>query len=303
MTLALIVGAIVSAVVAAAYSLLTDELRSWLPHFARRFVRSAAAQLPPGERDRYERDWLAELKAWEDRPLSALSKAFHIRWRAKGIRESVLGVSLRGERLTRAMDITISLAMLLLFAPLLLAVALAIRLESRGPAFLKFERVGRGGEHFRLFKFRSMYTGRELGRRHHQAMIDRHRPRDIGDDPRVTRVGRIIRRSSLDELPQLLNVLRGEMSLVGPRPQYIPSYDPTANESDARTSVRPGMVDPGWEASTTMPPSHLAEDKEDIEQIKEKQLEYVRSRSFLGDLRLLLLLSPFFLYRRMRGRR
>lgn len=295
MTAAVGVGTIVAAATAVAYALLADELRAWLPHAARHLVRAAAKQLPPEQRDRYERDWLAELRAWEDRPVSALGKAFHIRLRARGIRESVLGVSLRGERLVRAMDVAVSLTMLFLFAPLLLAVALAIRLESRGPAFFNFARVGRDGEHFRLFKFRSMYVWRDLGWRRHHAMVDMRHPLGGNSDPRITRVGRIIRRWSLDELPQLLNVLRGEMSLVGPRPQYIPTrYDQTASEPDARTSVRPGMLDPGL---AEVSPADLGGAEDLVERIRERQLRYVRSRSFLGDLRLLLLV-PLVVYRR-----
>ncbi|HOS43506.1 MAG TPA: sugar transferase, partial [Armatimonadota bacterium] len=113
----------------------------------------------------------------------------------------------------RLFDLFWALLGLLLLAPLLLAVAVAIRLDDGGPAFFRQRRVGRGGRPFRIWKFRTMVQNAEaLG-----GQIT------VGGDPRITRVGRWLRRTKLDELPQLFNVLAGEMSLVGPRPE-VPRY-------------------------------------------------------------------------------
>lgn len=130
------------------------------------------------------------------------------------IRVSVGPLDLRGRILKRALDISVSLVLLGLLAPLMLLVASAIRLESKGPIFFTQRRLGRGNQLFMVLKFRSMYVD--------TCDLDGHRS-TARDDTRVTRVGQFIRATSLDELPQLLNVLRGEMSLVGPRPHALGS--------------------------------------------------------------------------------
>jgi lipopolysaccharide/colanic/teichoic acid biosynthesis glycosyltransferase len=132
-------------------------------------------------------------------------------------------------------DVFAAVAGLILTAPLLLLIALAVRLTSRGPVIYRQERVGRGGIPFRICKFRTM-----------AADADRCGSLVSGEtDPRITRIGRWLRRSRLDELPQLLNLLRGEVTLVGPRPEvarYVAHY--TAAEREL-LRVRPGIVGPG----------------------------------------------------------
>lgn len=124
---------------------------------------------------------------------------------------------------------------LLLLAPLFTILAAAIKLDDGGPVFFRHERVGRGGKPFGMYKFRSMRVdASKIGG-----------PLTVGGDPRITRVGRWLRKSKLDELPQLWNVLRGEMSLVGPRPEvskYVALYTP---EQRAVLRVTPGITDPG----------------------------------------------------------
>lgn len=137
--------------------------------------------------------------------------------------------------LPRAADVAIAAATLLLLSPLLLAAVVAIRLESRGPAIYRQRRVGLGGREFELLKLRTMALGSD--------------PVGVGTavaaaDPRVTRVGALLRRTSLDELPNLVNVLRGEMAIVGPRPTipaHLAFYEPHQHR---RHAVRPGMT--GW---------------------------------------------------------
>ena len=136
-----------------------------------------------------------------------------------------------------------ALALLILFGPLLLGVALCVRVTSRGPVLFRQVRVGRDGSEFRIFKFRSMYVDAEARLaelRHlneHDGVLFKMR-----DDPRVTPVGRWLRRLSLDELPQLLNVIAGQMSLVGPRPPLPSEVAVYADDVRRRLAVKPGMT-------------------------------------------------------------
>lgn len=134
----------------------------------------------------------------------------------------------------RALDIAASLVGLVLLSPLLSLLAAAIKLDSSGPVIYKGVRVGRGGRPFPMWKFRSMVTG--------AALLGPSSTAD--DDTRVTRLGRFMRRFKLDELPQLVNVLRGEMSLVGPRPQVQWAVDLYSDEERTLLSIRPGITDP-----------------------------------------------------------
>jgi lipopolysaccharide/colanic/teichoic acid biosynthesis glycosyltransferase len=137
--------------------------------------------------------------------------------------------------LKRCTDIILALLALGLLAPLLLAAALAVALETGRPIIFKHQRVGRGGREFGMYKFRSMVKNAARIGPYHTAT----------NDPRVTRVGRFIRKTSIDELPQLINVLRGDMSLVGPRPYVAAqSQDYSAQDWALRHSLRPGIT--GW---------------------------------------------------------
>ena len=135
----------------------------------------------------------------------------------------------------RTFDLLLALAALVLAAPLMLLVAAAIRLDSPGPVFFRQQRVGQGGRLFRIHKFRTMVADAP----------ERGPALTVGDDERITRVGRFLRRSKLDELPQLIDVLRGDMSLVGPRPEvprYVAHYPPALR--DRVLALRPGITDP-----------------------------------------------------------
>jgi lipopolysaccharide/colanic/teichoic acid biosynthesis glycosyltransferase len=137
--------------------------------------------------------------------------------------------------LPRGADVAIAIVGLLLASPLLLAAVIAIRLESRGPAFYRQRRVGKDGVVFELFKLRTMRRGAD--------------PIGVGtavtaDDPRVTRVGRLLRRFSLDELPNLINVLRGEMAIVGPRATLPAQVELYTQRQRRRLELKPGVT--GW---------------------------------------------------------
>jgi lipopolysaccharide/colanic/teichoic acid biosynthesis glycosyltransferase len=143
----------------------------------------------------------------------------------------------------RLLDITLTCAMLGAFWPLMLLIAAAVRLSSPGPVFFVQTRIGLGGEPFTMIKFRSMYADAERRRAEVAALSDREGIcLKVRKDPRITPVGRLLRRSSLDELPQLFNVLAGDMSLVGPRPalpEEVALYPPEAHR---RHSVLPGIT-------------------------------------------------------------
>jgi exopolysaccharide biosynthesis polyprenyl glycosylphosphotransferase len=158
-----------------------------------------------------------------------------------GVRQ--YGVSKSSQCLKRSMDIVGAAVGLLLLAPVLTGLAIAVRLDSRGPAFFRQRRIGRQGELFAMIKFRSMVPEAD-------AIKDELRDRNevqgglfkIADDPRVTRVGRFLRRTSLDELPQLFNVLGGSMSLVGPRPLVQDEDALIEGWQRRRLAVKPGMT-------------------------------------------------------------
>lgn len=136
--------------------------------------------------------------------------------------------------LKRVFDMAVSALALLLLWPLLAILAIAVRLESRGPAIFRQQRCGRGGRPFTIYKFRSMSTDPDAEGKGFEP----------GQRRRVTRVGALLRKSKLDELPQLFNVLKGDMSMVGPRPE-VPKYVELYPERWAKAlSIRPGLTDP-----------------------------------------------------------
>jgi len=186
----------------------------------------------------------------------------------------------------RLFDLTLSALGLVLLAPVFLAIAVWIRLDSPGPVLFRQERVGRHGRSFLIRKFRTMQTDAPA----------RGPQITIGADPRITRSGQWLRHSKLDELPQLWNVLLGDMSLVGPRPEvpkYVAMYPDEARR--AVLSVRPGITDLA-SLQYRDESAQLAEaadpERVYVEQIMPAKLalsiRYVREASLIGDLRLLL---------------
>lgn len=142
----------------------------------------------------------------------------------------------------RATDIAGASLMLLLASPVMLAAAIAITLDSRGPVFFRQIRIGRRGEEFEIFKFRTMYDGADREKTQLGHLNETQGLFKIEDDPRITRIGKLLRASSIDELPQLLNVLRGDMSLVGPRP-LVPREDVAITGwYRRRSSITPGIT-------------------------------------------------------------
>lgn len=193
--------------------------------------------------------------------------------------------SVTQERLKRTFDILIACFLLILLSPLLLAAAAAVKLSSRGPVLYKARRVGRGGRYFTFLKFRSMY--------HHLSDRERVAQKNekhghlfkIREDPRITPVGRVLRRFSIDELPQLICVIQGHMSLLGPRPLPIEDLDPDGmsrkytNWAEQRARVLPGITGL-WQIRGR---SDLS-----FEEMMELDVEYIRKWSLLLDLQILL---------------
>jgi lipopolysaccharide/colanic/teichoic acid biosynthesis glycosyltransferase len=170
---------------------------------------------------------------------------------------------------SRALDVVLAALLLVVTAPLLALAALAIRLESRGPVFYRQRRVGRHGRPFELWKLRTMVPGAEsMGAGVYV----------LEGDPRITRVGRLLRRFSFDELPNLVNVLRGEMAMVGPRPTVQEQVDRYTERQLRRLEVKPGIT--GWaqiNGRTSLPwPERI-----------ELDVWYVEQRSLRLDLRIL----------------
>ncbi len=176
----------------------------------------------------------------------------------------------------RILDITVSTAALVLLSPLLALTALAIKAESKGPAIFTQTRIGKNGRPFTMIKFRSMVTNAEAMRAEVLAQSDREGICfKSKSDPRITRVGRFIRRTSIDELPQIVNVLRGEMSIVGPRPALPSEVDVYPKHAFGRLTVKPGITGV-WQVSG----------RADVgfEQMIEMDLAYANTRNVFLDL-------------------
>jgi lipopolysaccharide/colanic/teichoic acid biosynthesis glycosyltransferase len=212
--------------------------------------------------------------------------------------------ALRRLRLKRAVDLTVATILLITLAPVLAAIALAIKLDTGGPVIFRHLRVGSrlrrmNGETwweattFYLFKFRSMVVDADerRHRQHIQAFVSgRLTPNEgsravfkLADDPRVTRVGGFLRRTSLDELPQLLNVLLGQMSLVGPRPLPVYEVELHGREERGRLAAVPGVTG----LSQVRGRANLSHDR-----MMELDLQYVRKQSLRLDVKILAMTIP-----------
>ena len=146
--------------------------------------------------------------------------------------------------LKRALDVAVATTALVLLSPFLLAIAIAVKLDSPGPILFRQDRVGRHGKHFGMLKFRTMVEGAE---KQLAALKDQNDPAygpafKIKEDPRITRVGRLLRKFSLDEVPQFLNVLWGEMSVVGPRPPLPSEVEGYETQHFYRLRIKPGIT-------------------------------------------------------------
>lgn len=143
----------------------------------------------------------------------------------------------------RVLDVVGASVLVVLLAPVMLLVAALIKLTTGGPVIFKQRRAGLGGAAFTMYKFRTMRNGAEEDRRRLSDLNETNGPVfKIAEDPRLTLLGRFLRRSSLDELPQFFNVLNGQMSLVGPRPLVLPEAEKAVGAARLRTTVKPGLT-------------------------------------------------------------
>jgi len=189
-----------------------------------------------------------------------------------------------GLAVKRALDILASVFALAVTAPLLALLAILIRMDSPGPFLYVADRVGLKGRKFRCYKLRTMVADADFHKEKLRSANDRSGPFfKLEDDPRVTRTGRCLRRSSLDELPQLWNVLRGDMSLVGPRPHPVDDYERYSIEHLRRLDVSPGLTGL-WQVTARNDPS--------FETSMALDLEYIENWSLLLDFKILLKTLP-----------
>jgi lipopolysaccharide/colanic/teichoic acid biosynthesis glycosyltransferase len=191
--------------------------------------------------------------------------------------------------LKRAFDLVGATAALVLVAPLVVLTAILIRLDSPGPIFFRQRRIGEAGRPFRIWKFRTMALDADA-RKRDIAHLNKHlapggdpRMFKVPDDPRVTRVGRALRRFSLDEVPQLLNVIRGEMSLVGPRPLIPDEHRFVKDWAQKRLELRPGMTGL-WQV--------LGRNEIPFDEMVRLDYLYVNTWSLWNDLRLMVRTLP-----------
>ncbi len=197
----------------------------------------------------------------------------------------------------RAFDLGIGTCATIAFLPLIACLAVLVRLDSKGPAFFRQERLGRNGVPFRIWKFRSMHHDSD-DRRHRDAASAwfAAQPAEGGykslADPRITRMGRVLRKTSLDEIPQLFNVLRGEMRLVGPRPGIAYELDHYQPWYFERQMVKPGMTGL-WQVS--------GRERVSAKEMMALDVRYVRERTLWLDLEILLLTVPALLGRTKHG--
>lgn len=179
----------------------------------------------------------------------------------------------------RVIDVVCSLVGLLVLSPVLIIISILIKLESDGPIIFSQDRIGYRGQKFKMYKFRSMVVNAEELKKKLAEQNEMSGPMfKMKNDPRVTKIGKFIRKTSIDELPQLINILKGEMSLVGPRPSLpkeVKEFEPWMME---RLEVKPGLTC-YWQVS--------GRNDIDFEDWMKLDIKYVRERSFFLDMKLI----------------
>ncbi len=224
------------------------------------------------------------LEIYEKRSFEGMASAQRLRFRLTSwvIRNKIL------HSLKRILDVAVASVALALLSPVMAGVAIAIKLDSPGPILFKQTRVGKWGQLFGCYKFRSMFIDAEQRKAELMARNEADGPVfKMRNDPRITRVGRIIRKFSLDELPQLFNVLRGEMSLVGPRPPVPKEVAQYEFDQRRRLDAVPGIT--GLQQVSGR--SDL-----DFKTWVELDLQYIAQQSFWNDLKILVMTVPAVIF-------
>src|SRR6266516_3837591 len=211
-----------------------------------------------------------------------------------------IGINQNYERTKRLLDVLFSLLIFIPLCVIIAIVALCIRLDSEGPIFFRQKRVGRNGVEFDILKFRSMYVNSDdslhreaiakymSGQRIGEGVANDLSYKDV-DDPRVTKVGRFLRKTSIDELPQFFNVLRGEMTLVGPRPPLPYEVENYSLHDKLRLSGMPGLTGP-WQV--------YGRSRVPFQEMVEMDIAYLRRQTLREDLKLIALTVPVMIKRR-----
>jgi lipopolysaccharide/colanic/teichoic acid biosynthesis glycosyltransferase len=211
--------------------------------------------------------------------------------------QNTISITVGYQRAKRVLDIVFTLLILVPLCIVTAIVAVLIRLDSDGPIFFCQKRIGRGGAEFTMFKFRSMYlrTDDSIHREAVEKFMNGQKIRDSAttellykqvDDPRITRVGRFLRKTSLDELPQFFNVLRGEMALVGPRPPLRYEVERYSSYDLMRLSGKPGLTGI-WQV--------YGRSKVAFQSMVEMDIAYLQKQSIIEDLKLIILTVPVML--------
>lgn len=194
--------------------------------------------------------------------------------------EQIKKVGIYNKYIKRGIDIFLSLISLIILSPIFCIIAIAIKLDSKGPVFYKHKRIGKNGKIIYLYKFRSMYTDSkerlEMLLKNPDIKREWEENFKLENDPRITKVGSFLRKTSLDELPQLLNILKGEMSIIGPRPVIDEELEKYGQNKDKFLSVTPGLT--GWWACNGRSATTY-EDRMKLE------LYYVENQSFVLDIK------------------
>ncbi|MGM9978916.1 MAG: sugar transferase [Clostridium sp.] len=181
--------------------------------------------------------------------------------------------------LKRLLDIVASILGLICLSPIIILAAIAIKIESKGPVLFSQDRVGKNGKIFKMYKMRSMVQNAEELKEKLLAQNEMSGPMfKMKDDPRITKVGKFIRKTSIDELPQLINIIKGDMSLVGPRPSLpkeVKEFEPWMYE---RLAVKPGLTC-YWQV--------MGRNNIDFEDWMKLDIKYVRERNFFLDIKLI----------------
>lgn len=181
----------------------------------------------------------------------------------------------------RLIDIIFSLVGIILLSPVMICVSLVIRATSKGSTIYKQERVGRGGKLFYIYKFRTMVDGAENLKDHlSPELIDYYKKnRKLNDDPRITKLGRALRRMSIDELPQLVNIIKGNMSIVGPRPMMPEEIDMYGGNYSLYITIKPGLTGL-WQI--------LGRDQTMIIERSKLDAEYIKRESLIYDIKIII---------------
>jgi lipopolysaccharide/colanic/teichoic acid biosynthesis glycosyltransferase len=254
------IGAVLTIVGIVASRLLADECKAWTPWLIDRLIKNAVRRLSLDQRDRYTEEWLSHVNEVPGQ-IGKVVVAFGF-LKASWKMAPDLSQDLPFAAIKRMIDLCICTAALILFAPLLLLFAVLIKLETPGPVFFRSSYKGYGSNTLTLFKFRTL------------SILD--------GEPRITRLGRFLRRTNIDELPQLFNVLSGELSIVGPR-QRLPDSSGQPKHETEKFKAKPGIT--GWAQL------HSHRDGTPLQQEQRAAFDawYAEHRSILLDLKIILL--------------